>query len=228
MVDVPWILRGEGSMCHRWSQSHGASLCMWGLWWGTLQEQDVLLRTSPAVVTILHTALRCTEHAVWETVHCSTITSICLAVATQWGTSALINAFILPIPSTISYIFFFFPCSACEFHTSQDQDHKDTWLGSLPGSLLACQGRISPRLAGALSKCQEGWCYATPQPGLALSRNCSASAGASLCCRTDSVLQALPGPSLQLGNFGDCCSSSMSLSASVWELQWARRSQSQS
>lgn len=61
----------------------------------------------------------------------------------------------------------------------------------------------------------------TPR-GFFLSALCSGTTCISLCCSKAAVLQALPRPSLLLGNLGGCCCNVSSLSACVWVLQWAR------
>ena len=122
---------------------------------GRVTAQDVLLRTSPAMVTILCTVPRCADRAGWEAVRCSTITSICLTAATQRGTFALIKAFTFPTPSTISYGFFSLVVPV-SFIPAGIKITRLLGLVHSQGSLLACQGCISSRLDAALSKCQEG------------------------------------------------------------------------
>lgn len=103
------------------------------------------------------------------------------------------DAFMSPNPSIATCaFFFFFFFLLC--------------LGVLyhPGtSLLGCLVCLTPR-------------------GFFLSALCSGTTCISLCCSKAAVLQALPRPSLLLGNLGGCCCNVSSLSACVWVLQWAR------
>lgn len=79
----------------------------------------------------------------WRLSTCATISFFDFTASTQWGTFAFLNAFMSPTPSITTCalcFFFFFPCCACEFCTTQEQAYWVAWFALLPrvSSCLPC------------------------------------------------------------------------------------------